>query len=451
MSSALAIASVTAVLRDLLNNGLIDSNISNVIGNVIVSTLAPDRIDVTGNDQQSQLNLFLYQVTPNASWRNVGLPARNAAGERISNPPLALNLHYLLTAYGAQDLHAEILLGYGMQLFHETPVLPRKAIRTSLQNPAHVGSGSGLPAAMQALFTSDLAEQVEQIKIVPETLNTEEISRMWSAFQAHYRPTAAYQASVVLIESKQSIKTALPVAERQVHVFPFNQPVIEEIRSQVKSGDPIEINKPILPGQNLVLMGHQLSSSDVLVDVGGVEVQPAEGDVTPNQIIVAIPAGLEAGVHGVRVIHQKAMGKPELPHRLFESNVAAFVLRPVIDAADIAFVAGPGDDPIDGTVLFTVEPPVGDSQSVVLILNELAPAVSPPIASSGASYTFMAPSRANVSPPLSPPDSTQDFAIPIRGVKAGTYLVRVQVDGAESPLTANVNTGQYVEPQVEIA
>ena len=56
-----------------------------------------------------------------------------------------------------------------------------------------------------------------------------------------------------------------------------------------------------------------------------------------------------------------------------------------------------------------------------------------------------------MSPPLSPPDSTQDFAIPIRGVKAGTYLLRVQVDGAESPLIANVNTGQYVEPQVEIA
>ncbi|HEV8168306.1 MAG TPA: DUF4255 domain-containing protein, partial [Pyrinomonadaceae bacterium] len=218
MSSALAIASVTAVLRDLLNNGLIDSNISSLVGNVIVSAVAPDRIDVTSNDQQSQLNLFLYQVTPNASWRNAGLPARNAAGERISNPPLALNLHYLLTAYGAQDLHAEILLGYGMQLFHETPVLPRKAIRTSLENPSHVASGSGLPPAMRALFTSELAEQVEQIKIVPETLNTEEISRMWSAFQAHYRPTAAYQASVVLIESKQSIKTALPVAERQVHV-----------------------------------------------------------------------------------------------------------------------------------------------------------------------------------------------------------------------------------------
>ena len=451
MSSALAIASVTAVLRDLLNNGLIDSNISSLVGNVVVSTLAPDRIDITSNDQQSQLNLFLYQVTPNASWRNVGLPARNAAGERISNPPLALNLHYLLTAYGAQDLHAEILLGYGMQLFHETPVLPRKAIRTSLQNPDQVGAGSGLPAAMQALFTSELAEQVEQIKIVPETLNTEEISRMWSAFQAHYRPTAAYQASVVLIESKQSIKTALPVAERQVHVFPFNNVVIDEIRSQVKAGDPIEINKPILPGQNLVLMGHGFDASEALVDVGGVEVQPAAGDITPNQIIVPLPAGLKPGVHGVRVIHQKDMGKPSLPHRIFESNVAAFVLRPVIDQASISFTAGPGDDPIDGTVEFKVDPPVGDSQSVLLILNQLAPNASPPAPSSGLSYTFMAPSRLNVSPPPSPPDSTQNFAIPIRGVKAGTYLVRVQIDGAESPLTANVNTGQYVEPQVEIA
>jgi len=115
------------------------------------------------------------------------------------------------------------------------------------------------------------------------------------------------------------------------------------------------------------------------------------------------------------------------------------------------FAAGPGDVPIDGTVLLKLNPPVGDSQSVVLLLNELAPTVSPPVASSGASYTFVAPSRTNVSPPLSPPDAMQDFAIPIRGVKAGTYLVRVQVDGAESPLIANVNTGQFVEPQVEIA
>ena len=448
MSTALAIASVTAVLRDLLNNGLIDQNISNLLGNVIVTTLAPDRIDVTTNNQQSQLNLFMYQVTPNAAWRNAGLPSRNAAGERISNPPLALNLHYMLTAYGAQDLHAEILLGYGMQLFHETPVLPRQAIRTSLQNPGQVPSGSGLPAEFRALFTSELAEQVEQIKIAPESLNTEEISRMWSAMQAHYRPTAAYQASVVLIESKQSFKTALPGAARKVYSIPFNQVVIDEIRSQAFATDPIVVNQPILPGHNLVLVGRGLSADVVRVVIGGVEAVPTT--VSSTQIVVPIPASLKPGVQPVQVVHYKEIGEPATPHRLFESNVAAFVLRPVLDSANIVFTPGPGEDPIDGTITFEVNPPVGDSQRVVLVLNRIEPPASPPSVSTPRSYSFFAPSRTIVSPPLSPPDATQIFDIPIRGVEAGTYLVRVQIDGAESPLIAHAVTGEYVEPQVVI-
>src|SRR6185436_10358978 len=145
MSTALAIASVTAVLRDLLNNGLIDHDVSATLGNVTVSSLPPDRVDITSQNQQSRLNVFLYQVTPNAGWRNVGLPSRNANGDRLSNPPLALNLHYLLTAYGALELHAEILLGYGMQLLHETPVLTRTAIRMSLAPPTAVGPVNSLP------------------------------------------------------------------------------------------------------------------------------------------------------------------------------------------------------------------------------------------------------------------------------------------------------------------
>ena len=49
MSTALAIAGVTAVLRDLLNDGLINHNISGVLGSsVTVSVQAPDRV-VTGN------------------------------------------------------------------------------------------------------------------------------------------------------------------------------------------------------------------------------------------------------------------------------------------------------------------------------------------------------------------------------------------------------------------
>ncbi len=124
MSTALAIAGVTAVLRDLLNDGLINHNISGLLGSsVTVSVQAPDRVVTGSTPEASQLNLFMYMVTPNFGWRNEGLPGRDGSGRtRLTNPPLALDLHYLLSAYSGADLHAEILLGYAMQLLHETPV-----------------------------------------------------------------------------------------------------------------------------------------------------------------------------------------------------------------------------------------------------------------------------------------------------------------------------------------
>ena len=99
MSNALAIAGVTAVLRDLLNDGLINHDVSGVLGSsVTVSALPPDRVVPASGTEASQLNLFLYQVTPNPGWRNDGLPSRDATGRlRLSNPPLALDLHYLLS------------------------------------------------------------------------------------------------------------------------------------------------------------------------------------------------------------------------------------------------------------------------------------------------------------------------------------------------------------------
>jgi predicted NBD/HSP70 family sugar kinase len=78
MSNALAIASVSAVLKDLLNNAAIDHQLSNVVGEVKVSALPPDRVLVEGTPETSRINLFMYQVTPNQGWRNVDLQARLA-------------------------------------------------------------------------------------------------------------------------------------------------------------------------------------------------------------------------------------------------------------------------------------------------------------------------------------------------------------------------------------
>ena len=187
MSNALAIAGVTAVLRDLLNDRIVNENVSGILGTTVtVTALPPDRVAPETGDEPTQLNLFLRQVTPNLGWRNEGLPSRDGSGRtRLSNPPLALDLHYLISAYGAAALHSEIVLGHAMQLLHENPVLTREAIRIALQRPAD--EEATLPPELRALADSGLPDQVEQLRITPEFLNSEELSKFWTAAQARYR------------------------------------------------------------------------------------------------------------------------------------------------------------------------------------------------------------------------------------------------------------------------
>src|SRR5204862_2810850 len=156
------------------------------VGAINVTAIAPDLVKVEDPDFGPRLNLFLYRVSPNQGWRNELLPSYDVNGTRTSNPPLALDLHFLLTAYGKTDFHAEILLGYAMSLLHEHPVLDRAAIRRAL-TPSPLGP-SILPPAFQALSASDLADQLEAVTLTLEPMDTEEMSRLWSAIQSHYRP-----------------------------------------------------------------------------------------------------------------------------------------------------------------------------------------------------------------------------------------------------------------------
>lgn len=452
MSNALAIASVTAVLKDLMNNGVIDHQLSGVVGEVTVSALPPDRVLVAGQEETSRINLFMYQVTPNQGWRNAALPSRDGNGARTSNPPLPLDLHYLVTAYGAAEFHAEILLGYAMQLLHETPVLTREAIRRTLA-PASPVNGAILPPPLNALTASELADQVEQIRITPQPMSIEEISKLWAAIQSHYRPTAAYQASVVLIESRRSTRAALPVGDdkRRIYVVPFRFPAITEVVSAAGALAPIAV------GTTIDIRGRDLVGDVTVVNLHGVEIAPAANASTAERISVPLtsplPAGLYAGVKGVQVVHRIKMGDPVTDHRGVESNAAAFVLRPtitngpVIPGADVLDLT-PSTEVVDGVTIqlragrlrLAFDPRVGRDQRVTLFLNAMgvAPGVAPH------AYSFAAPAHNGL------PDGVPDTAaieFSFARVVAGTYLVRVQVDGAESVLAQDA-TGLFAEPRV---
>lgn len=443
MSNALAIASVTHVLKDLLNNGLIDQNVSGATGNnVNVTSLPPDRIDVSSAGQ-SQLNLFMYRVTPNIGWSNMGMPTYNSKGEKVGNQPLALNLHYLLTAYASTDLHTEILLGYGMQLLHETPFLDRDAIQFSL-SPASATAGGGLPDDLRALSTSNLAQQPELIKIIPENINTEEISKLWAAFQAKYRPTAAYTASVVLIESDLTTKPSMPVGSPTLVSFPFKSIVIDELRSRETPGSAEQSSLKVPAGHQIIIKGKNLYAKIAKVSLNGTELSGLDS-VEEDKIIFTVPSNLRAGIQSVQVSHYDTLDGGGKTIKTSESNIEPFVLCPSISNITASNIQGSGNAPRSAEIQIDFSPGVESNQKVVLLLNEYNPGAS---ADELHAYTFNAPSQLVASPPGS---ATGSITFTVKNVFAATYIVRVRVDGSESLLGNRDANGYYHEPNVVIS
>lgn len=427
MSNFLAIATVTAGLRHALG-----PVVATAVPGAAVTTMRPDA--PTTDTPEPRVNLYLYQVTPNAAWRNADLPTRNADGGVVKRPQVALDLHYLLTFYGEEgQLEPQRLLGSVVRTLHARPLLTRSMIQATIVDPAF-----GFLAA------SDLADAVELVKFTPVALPLEELSKLWSVFlQTPYTLSIAYQGTVVLIESEDAPLSAPPVRTRNLYVVPFRQPVIERIRSQAGPGPPVVEGEPILPGHTLVVVGHRLRGEVTLARVGGIEVALAAADVSDTQVSAALPPALRAGLHGVQIVHRTLMGTPPAPHAGVESNVAAFVLHPTVTAT-VAHVSSRTADGVtlstdDVTVAFT--PPVGKTQRVVLLLNELAPPADRP----ARAYSFPAPPR------RLPSDPEQAASLTIRTVDVvpGAYVIRVQVDGAESPLAMNAE-GRFASPQITI-
>jgi hypothetical protein len=415
VSDALALGAVTAVLKDLLDKAVVGQAIGAIGGDVSVSALPPDRIR-TDETEDNRLNLFLYRVSPNSGWSNFGLPSRNG-GERLSNPPLALDLHYLLTAYGSRDFHAEVLLGFAMQALHETPVLPRDAVRAAL---------SSLPPELAALSGSGLAEQVELVKITQEALNPEEMSRLWSALQTRYRPTACYRASVVLVESKLPTKAPLTVLTRG-RPDPdlgrdegvISQPDLLPPFPTLFAATPPTRQPAVRMGETLTFAGHhlegdrvtvhfthahssealELPTSDTTSTGFRVQIPP---DPAPGPVAQASPQNPDkwrAGVYGAAAVIRSAEGTKR------STNELPVVLAPRMDSI--------GAEATEGAVTLTVRcsPKVRKDQRATLVVGDWEIPAEP-----------------------FEPEKTGELTFRSSDLPGGEQWVRLRVDGAESLL-----------------
>ena len=424
MTTSLGIAATTAVLRGLMQNAIPAADLVGLLGPITVSALPPDRIDVTA--ETARLNLFMYQVKPNAGWSNNEFPWYDPTGRRITNPPLALDLSYMLSAYGSKDFHSEILLGYGALVLHQTRVLTRDLVKQTF-------TGGALPADLALLSTADLDSQEELVSLSMEPMSVDDLSRLWQVFGEKYRPSIAFQAHVVLLRGPDPAAASGPPVQR------LRLSSTTSINPTIDAVDPTAVT--LTPGATIDLVGTGLLVPGAVAQFGSGETATPTVGSTVFRVTVPLPGTLLAGVNMVRM---------ELPSQFEsdlrggpESNIVPFTLRP-------AFAPQGGNPPItfsapvvsgaltSTTLTVTLAPSVGRRQAVTLLLNEFGTAL-------GAlphNYSVNAPSRED-----DPADTTDTIKFALTWIERAKYLVRVRVDGAETELdrTGEIYDGPLVD------
>lgn len=423
MSSYLAIATVTETLRQMLD-AAVNKDIS---GGARATVVRPEGTDKTSLDGLPELgvNAYLYRICFNSAWRNDDLPMRRADGTLSKRPRAAIDLNYLLTFYGDEKrLEPHRVAGSVIGALHARPVLTRAMIRNAV-------------ISADFLQGSDLADEIELVKFIPLNLSIEELQNLWSGFfQAPCALSAAYQASVVFIDGDAMPQEALPVKDSGIRSVPFRQPIIERIEASDK--------KPIIFGASIIISGRNMMGEMTRIRVGDVEVQPLSQFISDSSIILGLssppfpPGSLYAGIQKVQVVQNSMAGSPPTPHWSGESNAMPFVLRPVIESVKASSFRGK-NGLLSGEVTISLRPNLGKSQRSVIILNEIS-------GEAPGGYTFIVPPREK---------DTDIIKMALEGMKPGEYLVRVQVDGAESLLfTCNdiksSDYGRYIGPSISI-
>jgi len=373
-----------------------------------VSTQPPSVARV-GHDS-NQLNLFLYSTNVDTAFSNSPMPGQTKKGE-TGMPPLALVLRYLITAYGRSDddVSGHRLMGRSMSALHDHPLLGRSEIEAALPD-------------------TDLHNQVERVRITPNMLSVDDMSKLWTSFQAEYRLSAGYEVSVVLIESTQPAKTPLPVLKRGENdqgvtaqadlIPPF--PAIANIvppNQQISAmlGDTLLLNGHHLDGDTItVRFNHPLLTNpiDVPALVGGTEAQVSVQ--IPNN-----PAEWLIGFYSVEVIINKA-GEQDRT-----TNVLPLSLAP-----QILGIAPPNPVVRDGsgnaTLTLTTSPQVRPEQRAALLLGD---------------REVLADNH---------PVQTDTLTFVAEDAIAGSFHIRLRVDGIDSQLVDRSVTPPVFDSAMEV-
>jgi len=407
MSNSLAIAAVTSTVRYVLDRAL-QAPHAGQVGGAAVTTLHPSALGTDDLSASAGINVYCFLATPNHAWNLNDLPTRRSDGSLAARPVAAVDLHYLVTCYGDDaTLEPQRLLGRVAVALKTTAMLSRDVVAAALDLYAD-DPGTAF------LAESDLAAEVELVKLSPTPLSLEEMSKLWGVLDSRYLLSLTYLATVVLVTAEAQPSLALPVLRRVIGVSPYTPPRIEEVQPQPAGSAAATGASLLVTGSGLLPSG----DGAALVAVGPAELVP-EPDARADAVRVVLNDMVPAGLHAVSIRHRAAAGPAgpagpagSPPSRITAtSNAVPLLLRPEVSAvsADAS------------TVTLTLAPPLQAGQRVGVQLSRLDDAG--PDAQGVVSLVL---------PPVTAPSASVPF--PLGDVPAGNWLVRVQVDGVDSLL-----------------
>lgn len=422
MSNYLAIATVTATLQKTLQQ-----SVQADVEGARVTTTRPEN---TGGTPETGVSLYLYHLKRNTALGNADMPPRQRKGELTKRNQLPIDLYYLLSCYGNDiELEPQRLLGSAMKTLEDRAVLSSQMIRETINDPSYA-----------YLANSDLSEQIEMIRAEFVPISTDELSKVWSVFfQTPYVLSVIYKITVVVLEGDDPAIVALPVRERSLNSWILSkQPTIDFVMSAEGRYQPIFSNN------TLVIRGKMLAHAIASIRIGNIEVAPStiqDKEITLPLTLVPLEA-LRAGVQSLQVIHSQRLQRNTsrgLRLQRIESNVAPFVLRPLIREINLLNIEEIDDEFRNANVEIVTDLIVGQEQRAILILNERTTTQS-------IAYIFNSQPRSN--------DAT-NLTFSLLNIKIGEYLVRIQIDGAESILRVDSDSNsptftQYISPIIVI-
>jgi hypothetical protein len=184
MSNYLSFAAVSATIGTVISEGMFST--LDVSSTPQISYGPPPKTD----NQFVGLNIFLYQVAPNASLRNLNLPMRKTAGQILQDLSIGYDLSYMITFYGDENkLEPQRLMGSALDRLMLHSTLDRDIIYQTTSSDKY-----------PYLHDSDLHNQIKHIALESMQLSIDELFKLWSTFsKTKYHLSIFYKASVVML------------------------------------------------------------------------------------------------------------------------------------------------------------------------------------------------------------------------------------------------------------